>query len=95
MGKSYKYIMNHKCLRDFLLQTNKLEDIKSVKYKTLERTTEYVHHYGWSNLHLYSIGIYQLNNGSKISFDYCYEMDREYPQNIKKVIYCKLSMILP
>ena len=78
---------------NFLLQTNILLDIQHLKYKTLEKTTEYVNHYGWHNTHLYAIGIYKLNNGMTISFDYCYEMDIKNIQNIKKVIYCKLLLL--
>lgn len=93
MGKLYKPVMKNTCLRNFLIQTNVLETIKKLKYKTLEKEKNYVHHYGWHNCHLYGIGVYQLNNGIKINFDYCYEMDIKNIHNIKKVISCKLEKI--
>ena len=93
MIKKYKFVIKHTQLFNFLLQTNILLDIQHLKYKTLEKTTEYVNHYGWHNTHLYAIGIYKLNNGMTISFDYCYEMDIKNIQNIKKVIYCKLLLL--
>ena len=93
MIKKYKFVIKNTQLFNFLLQTNILLDIQHLKYKTLEKTTEYVNHYGWHNTHLYAIGIYKLNNGMTISFDYCYEMDIKNIQNIKKVIYCKLLLL--
>jgi hypothetical protein len=93
MVKKYKLVIKHSPLNRFLLQNNMLQDTIKLKYKTLEKTTEYINHYGWSNTHLYAIGLYKLNNGFIISFDYCYEMDTINIQNIKKVIYCKLMIL--
>lgn len=85
MVKKYKFVIKNTQLFNFLLQTNILLDIiQHLKYKTLEKTTEYVNHYEWHNTYLYAIGIYKLNNGMTISFDYCYEMDIKNIQNIKK-----------
>ena len=93
MGRSYKLVIKNIRLLNFLLQTNILVDIQHIKYKTLEKTKEYVNHYGWSNTHLYAIGIYKLNNGMTISFNYCYEMDSQNIQNIKEVIYYNLLLL--
>lgn len=90
---SYKHVMKNIRLLNFIIQKNISMDIKNLKYKTLEKTTEYVNHYGWHNTHLYAIGIYKLNNGITISFDYCYEMDTKNIQNIKNVIYCNLVLL--
>ena len=56
MAKLYKPVMKNTCLRNFLFQSNMMKIIKSLKYKTIEKETEYVHHYGWCNTHLYAIG---------------------------------------
>ena len=93
MVRSYKHITKNIRLLNFIIQTNILDDIQYLKYKTLEKTTEHVHHYGWDNTHLYAIGIYKLNNNIKISFDYCYEMDTKNIKNIKKVIYYNLVIL--
>jgi hypothetical protein len=93
MSKRYKQVIKHKTLYNFLLETKTPENIKSLKYKTIEKTIETVHHYGWQNPHLYGIGIYQLNNGITIGFNYCYEMDPQKIQNIKVVIYCNLAIL--
>ncbi len=93
MTRSYKSIMKNKRLLNFLLETKILDDIQCIKYKTIEKTTEHVHHYSYHNVHLYGIGIYKLNNNIEISFDYCYEMDPINIQNIKKVIYYNLQIL--
>lgn len=93
MGRSYKSIIKNIRLLNFLLETNVLYDIQCLKYKTLEKTKEYVHHYGWHNTHLYAVGIYKLNNNIVITFDYCYEMDPINTQNINKVIYYNLQIL--
>ena len=93
MGIFYKPVMKNACLRNFLIKTNTIDLIRSLKYKTIEKTVEQVHHYGWHNPHLYAIGTYQLNNNIQIRFNYCYEMDPQNLQNIKNVISCHLSML--
>ena len=93
MVKRYKHVIKNKGLLKFLLEKNILLNTQDLKYKTLEKTTEYINHYGWHNTHLYAIGIYKLNNGITISFDYCYEMDTKNIQNIKKVIYYNLLIL--
>lgn len=90
MVNSYKRVTKNIRIFKFLEQTNIL-DVRRLKYKTLEKTTEYIDYYGWHEIHLYANGIYKLNNGIEISFDYCYEMDENNVKNIKKVIYCKLE----
>jgi hypothetical protein len=97
MGIKYKYVTKNKKLAKFLLEKEKekniLSDQSHLKYKTIEKNVEYVYHYGWPNIHLYAIGVYKLNNGYEISFDYCYEMDTQNIQNIKKVVYYNLNII--
>jgi hypothetical protein len=93
MVRSYKSVTKNIRLFNFLIETNILYDICSLKYKTLGKTTEYVHHYGWHNIHLYAIGIYKLNNNNEIAFDYCYEMDPKNTKNIKKVIHYNLQIL--
>lgn len=94
MTRTYKTVINNSRLLHFLLKTNIYDDIKDIKYKTIERITESVHHYGWSNVHLYALGTYQLNNGNEINFDYCYEMDPNNIKNIKCVVSCHLYYIV-
>lgn len=89
----YKYVMKHGQLYDFLLETHPFEEVMGLKYKTIERESETIHHYGWNYPHVYAIGIYQINNGIQIKFDYCYEVDSEHLYNIKKVVYFKLTRI--
>ena len=43
---SYKHVMKNIRLFNFIIQKNISMDIKNLKYKTLEKTTEYVNHYG-------------------------------------------------
>ncbi len=93
MGILYKSVIKHKYLRDFLLTIYNYDVVRCLKYKTYEKTIEYIHHYGWYNPHLYGIGIYKINNGINISFDYSYEMDPNNLQNITKVISCNLHIL--
>ena len=93
MTRFYKSVMKNTRLLNFLLETNVLDDIRCLKYKTLEKKTEYVHHYGWNNIHLYAIGIYKLSNNIEITFDYSYEMDIINTKNIKQVIYYNLKLL--
>ena len=93
MVSSYKRLTKNKRLLKYIVQKNISDNIIYLKYKKLEKTKEYVHHYGWNNTHLYAIGIYKLNNGTIISFDYCYEMDQKNIHNIKKVIYYNLIIL--
>lgn len=93
MVRTYRRITKNIRILNYLLQTNILDDVRDLKYKTIEKQTEYIDYYGWNDIHLYANGIYKLNNGTEISFDYCYEIDQKNIKNIKKVIYCNLVTI--
>lgn len=93
MAKKYKYVIKNKKLLTFIHQLNIVSNIQKLKYKTTEKITEYIYHYGWNNIHLYAIGTYTLNNGIKIYFDYCYEIDVNNIYNIKKIIYYNLYLM--
>ena len=93
MVSSYKRLTKNKRLLKYIVQKNISDNIIYLKYKTLEKTKEYVHHYGWSNIHLYAIGIYKLSNNIEITFDYSYEMDIINTKNIKQVIYYNLKLL--
>lgn len=92
MGKSYKSILKNNALLHFI-RSNNISDSSNIKYKTIQKTTEIIHHYGWNSIHFYSIGVYKLNNGIQISFDYCYEMDPSNIIKVQKIIYSKLLII--
>lgn len=79
MVRTYKSVTKNIRLCKFLEQENIL-NVGSLKYKTLEKTTEYIDYYGWNDVNFYGIGqqvqaslhfvqdiacIYKLNNGSK------------------------------
>ena len=85
MGRRFKRVMKRTPLREFLAGS---AEIGKLKYKTIEKETEIVHHYGWHNVHLYSKGIYLLQDGREIMFDYCYEMNPnpKESKNISNVI---------
>ncbi len=85
MTRSYKRVTKNIRLLNYLLETNILDDINRLKYKTSEKINEHVHHYGWDIIHLYAIGKYKLNNGIEISFDYCYEMEQKIFRILRKL----------
>lgn len=93
MCNSYRPVLNNVRLRNFLQDFLNLDILRCLKYRTKERESESVHHNGWYNVHLYSIGVYELTNGISISFNYCYEMDPLNIKNIKRVISCNFEFI--
>jgi len=87
MIKKSRYIIKNRRLNKYLIEKNIIQEIGNIKYKTEEKNMEYVDYLGWKGIYLYANGIYKLNNGLIINFDYCYEMDINNWKNIKKVIY--------
>lgn len=72
MGRRMKSVRKHAGLRNFLLQT--IRDINCLKYRTLTKTIETVKYYGYPDIYTYGTGVYLLNNGVKLTYNYVYIM---------------------
>jgi hypothetical protein len=73
MAKRMKSVRKHAGLRNFLLQT--ISNIDCLKYRTLTKSIETVKYYGYPDIYTYGTGVYLLNNGVKLTYNYVYIMD--------------------